>query len=50
MALTLVEKYEQYTTDYDTGTSVQWIKTLRDNVVKNTDVRWIISYALFTIK
>ena len=34
----LVERYGQYTTDYDTDTSVKRIKTLRHNVVSNTAV------------
>ena len=45
----LVERYEQYTTDYDTGTLEKRIKTLRNNVVSNTTV-WIINYGLFTIE
>ena len=42
-ATSLVQKYGQYTTDYDTDTSVKRIKTLRNNVVNNTAV-WIINY------
>ena len=45
----LVERYGQYTSDYDTDTSVKRIKTLRNNVVSNTAV-WIINYGWFTIE
>jgi hypothetical protein len=34
----LVERYGQYTTDYDKYTSVKRIKTLRNSVVSNTAV------------
>ena len=37
---------EQYTTDYDTDSSVKRIKTLRSNMISNTTV-WIINYGLF---
>ena len=47
--LPLVERYGQYTTDFDTDTSVKRIKTLRNNVVSNT-AAWIINYGLFTIE
>ena len=46
---TLVERYGQYTTDYDTNTSVKRIKTLRNSVVSITAV-WITNYGLFTIE
>jgi hypothetical protein len=47
--ITLVERCGQYKTDYDTGTSVKRIKTLRKNVVSNTAV-CIIDYGLLTIE
>ena len=39
----MVERYGQYTADYDTNTSVKRIKTLRNIVVSITAV-WIINY------
>jgi hypothetical protein len=45
----LVEKYGQYTSDYNTDTSGKRIKTLRNNVVSNTAVL-IINYGLFRIE
>ena len=45
----LVNKNGWYAIDYNQGTSLKRIETLRDNMVSNTSM-WIIRYGRFTIR